>query len=170
MSIIWREQMSVGNNLIDKEHKYLIDQINTVEVALNSKENHDIVVEALNHFLEYTKVHFEHEETIQQKLNYPKLEEHKQEHKHIVDKFNEIKQELDKILGSDSPGLEADINDEITDEELNQIVAGNEIEHSVSEDDLAPLVRLMRSWFIDHVIGSDREMKPYLLKKQPDFK
>ena len=77
MTIIWREQMSVGNTIIDDEHKYLIDQINAVEKALNTEKNHDILVETLAHLVEYTKTHFDHEEHIQKKLNHYALEVHR---------------------------------------------------------------------------------------------
>ena len=31
MSLVWRDQLSVGNNVIDSDHKYLIEIINRVE-------------------------------------------------------------------------------------------------------------------------------------------
>jgi len=37
MSLLWREQLSVGNNVIDADHKYLIEIINWAEVVLTSK-------------------------------------------------------------------------------------------------------------------------------------
>lgn len=61
MTFIWREQMSVHNTIINNEHKYLINQINAVEQALNSEENHHILVETLAHLFDYTKIHFDHE-------------------------------------------------------------------------------------------------------------
>ena len=70
MTIIWREQMSVGNTLLDNEHKYLLKQVNAVEEAINTEDNHDILVETLDHLVEYTKTHFEHEERIQAKINF----------------------------------------------------------------------------------------------------
>ena len=36
--IVWREQkMSVGNTMIDADHRYLMCLINTVELALRSR-------------------------------------------------------------------------------------------------------------------------------------
>ncbi len=31
MSLVWREQLSVGNDAIDADHKHLIDIVNLVE-------------------------------------------------------------------------------------------------------------------------------------------
>ena len=169
MGLVWREQMSVANNLIDSEHKYLIDQINALETALNTKENHDIVDETLDHLVSYTKTHFDHEETIQRKIRYPQLDEHKLEHKQIMRNLYAIKNELDSILGIDQRDRESDNNDEVTDSELNMILADEEVEHSVTKQDLEPLIALIRSWIIDHVIGSDMKLKAYLIKRPVDF-
>lgn len=169
MSLVWREQMSVANTLIDNEHKYLVDQINALETALNTKDNHDILVETLDHLVSYTKTHFDHEETIQRKISYPGLEEHKLEHKKLMQNLYAIKNKLDEALGNDQENIESDSNEEVTDDEINMLLSDDEDEHSVSEHDLEPLIALVRSWLVDHVIGSDLKLKPYLLKRPLDF-
>lgn len=168
MSLVWREQMSVANTLIDNEHKYLIDQINALEIALNTKDNHDILVETLNHLVSYTKTHFDHEESIQRKIHYPQLDEHTLEHKKLMQNLYAIKKRLDKVLGTDPVEIHAE-SDEVTDDEINMILAGEENQHSVDEHDLEPLIVLVRSWLVDHVIGSDLKLKPYLVKWPRDF-
>ncbi len=169
MSLVWREQMSVANTLIDNEHKYLIDQINALEVALNTRDNHDILVETLDHLVGYTKTHFDHEEAIQRKISYPELEAHKLEHKKLMQNLYAIKNKLDAVLGNDQVIIEPDTNEEVTDDEINMLLSDDEDEHSVSEHDLEPLISLVRSWLVDHVIGSDLKLKPYLLKRPLDF-
>ncbi len=169
MTIIWRDQLSVSNNLIDKEHKYLIEQLNAIEVAVNSKENHDILVETLAHLVDYTQTHFEHEEVIQQKIRYPELEKHKQEHKQIMLDLFDIKDQLDKILGIDHSEDDKGNEEEITDSELEMLLDDEPQSHSVDIDDLQPLVGLIRSWVVDHVIGSDLKLKPYLSKLPAEF-
>lgn len=169
MSLVWREQMSVANNLIDDEHKYLIEQINAIELAVNTRENHDIVVDTLEHLVGYTHTHFKHEETIQRKIKYPDLEEHILEHKKIMRNLYAIKNKLDEILGSESDKKETVTDEEVTDRELNMLLADEESLHSVTKHDLEPLIKLIRSWIIDHVIGSDMKMKAYLIKRPMEF-
>lgn len=169
MSLVWRKQMSVANTLIDTEHKYLIDQINAIEIALNTKENHDLVAEILAHLVGYTKTHFDHEETIQRKIRYPQFEEHKLEHKKIMRNLYAIKIKLDRVLGTDQVEKESDNFEEVTDSELNMLLSDDENDNSVTEHDLEPLIALIRSWIIDHVIGSDMKMKSYLLKRPLGF-
>jgi hemerythrin len=168
MTLVWREQMSVHNRLIDKEHKYLIDQINALEVAINSKDNHDILIEILNHLMDYTKTHFEHEEVIQQKIDYPEIAKHKEEHHRLIKEFTAIKVKLDEILLTEdsSDSNEPQQDDNITDDELNDLLSDESPDESLSEKDLEPLVELMRHWLVDHIIGSDLKLKP-LLQKHP---
>lgn len=169
MPLVWREQMSVGNNLIDKEHRYLIEQINAVETAVNSTDNHDILVETLGNLVDYTKTHFDHEEQIQLKFNFPDHENHKKQHQQIMQDLYSIKKKLDEILGVDQTADQLDEYAEVTDSELNMLLE-DDVVNSADEKDLAPLVALIRSWIIDHVLGTaDQAMKPYLKKLPADF-
>jgi len=167
MSLIWREQMSVANTLIDTEHKYLLEQINHIEEAIKTKENHDIVVETLDNLVSYTKTHFEHEEIIQYKINYPGHVEHKLEHKEIMKNLYAIKDKLDIVLNGENPE-DSIHHDSLKDADGNELEDDHEI-HSVTEDDLEPLVRLIRSWVVEHVIGRDMDMKPYLINRSMDL-
>ena len=169
MSLVWRDQMSVHNTMIDNEHKYLIKQINAVEEAVNSNHNHDQIVEILDHLVEYTKTHFQHEERIQQKINYPEHDSHKQLHRELITNLNEIRDKLQGALSGSQEGEADNDSDELTDDELQDILAGDLDDDSVSAEDLEPLINLMRSWLVDHIIGNDLKMKPYLTKKPLDF-
>jgi len=42
MSLYWRDQLSVGNDLIDSDHKYLIEIINRAEASLNAKSRREL--------------------------------------------------------------------------------------------------------------------------------
>ncbi len=169
MSLVWREKMSVHNSLIDKEHKYLIDQINALEVAINTHDNHDILVEILNHLMGYTKTHFEHEEMIQKKINYPGISEHIEEHRKLIDEFTGIKARLDEILLSVEFAEKPSEGDNITDDEINDLLSDDAPDEPLSKKDLEPLIGLMRHWLIDHIIGSDLKLKPLLLKHPVDL-
>lgn len=169
MSLVWREQMSVHNNLIDAEHKNLIDLINAVEVAINTADNRDILIETLDRLMQYTKTHFEHEEVIQQKINYPGIAAHKEEHHKLINEFSGIKASLDEILQTDVSDEAASAEGDITDDELNDLLTDDVPEHSPSKQDLEPLVALMRRWLVDHIIGSDLKLKPLLLQHPVDL-
>lgn len=170
MSLVWRDQMSVHNTMIDTEHKHLIKLINAVEEAVNSNHNHDRIIEVLDHLVEYTETHFAHEEGIQQKIQYPEHENHKQQHQELIIDLNEIRDKLQGALSNTNEEETDNENGELTDDELQDILAGDvDEDDSVSVEDLQPLVDLMRNWLVDHIIGNDLKMKPYLSKKPLDF-
>ena len=67
MPIMWRDQISVGNDAIDQDHKYLICLINSVELALSHEDTVKHLPIFIGQLVEYTKEHFIREEEIQKK-------------------------------------------------------------------------------------------------------
>lgn len=83
-TIQWSESISVNNYEIDNQHKNLIQLTNNLILNSNAKVNSEIIGETLQKLLKYIKEHFKDEEELLEKCNYPKLEEHKKEHKKFV--------------------------------------------------------------------------------------
>ncbi len=71
MPILWRPQMSVGNALLDGDHRYLIALINTVELALKSADERGALVTAPDQLVLYTKEHFDRDEKLMRAIRYP---------------------------------------------------------------------------------------------------
>ena len=86
-TIQWSESISVNNSEIDNQHKNLIQLTNNLISNSNAKVNSEIIGETLQKLLKYIKEHFKDEEELLEKCNYPKLEEHKKEHKKFVKKI-----------------------------------------------------------------------------------
>ena len=89
MPIVWREQISVGNNVIDQDHKYLICLINSVELALKHEDTMEYLPTFVQQLVAYTRDHFTREEAIQKKALYPLIKEHKREHEEILAQIRE---------------------------------------------------------------------------------
>jgi hemerythrin-like metal-binding protein len=83
-TIQWSESISVNNYEIDNQHKHLIQLTNNLILNSNAKVDSAIIGESLQYLLKYTKDHFKAEEELLYKHNYPKLEEHKKEHKKFL--------------------------------------------------------------------------------------
>ena len=74
------QDLVTGNELIDNEHKELIDRVNKlVESCENGKEK-VTAVKTLDFLMDYTEFHFSDEEKLQQEVGYDKLEQHKGQH------------------------------------------------------------------------------------------
>ena len=161
--------MSVGNSIIDDQHRYLLCLMNTIELAIRDKDNKDILQMFLDQLFEYTEYHFDHEERLQEKIKFPKAAEHKKEHQRILSDLKSIRSHFDKLLATNEPEDSVDLAaaEEITDEELNSLLEDEQT--GEEEKDLAELTALVRHWVIDHVIGDDLKMKPYLSKLPQTF-
>jgi hemerythrin len=140
MPIVWREQMSVGNHIIDMDHRLLICKINMIELALLAPgEELANLRMALAELQEYTDTHFKREEKIQVAMSYPKYGDHKYQHQELVSRLSEIKEQ---ILG---------------------------LEPSRLAEKAQGLTQLLRDWLLEHVLTEDMKLKPYCSKFPSNF-
>ncbi len=93
MGFAWREQLSVGNDVIDSDHKYLVDLINRVEEVLKTK-NSKALPEVLDSLSKYALVHFSREEKIAQAAGYVSTSQLSQSHHALTQQLDEIKAEM----------------------------------------------------------------------------
>ncbi len=80
----WEDNLSVGIQEIDEQHKLLIDLINRFFNEVLVKHNTSVANEIVTKLLQYTEIHFAVEESLFRIFNYPKYEEHKEQHKKIT--------------------------------------------------------------------------------------
>ncbi len=148
MPIVWREQISVGNNIIDQDHKYLICLINSVELALKHEDTIEYLPVYMRQLVDYTKEHFTREEVIQKRAHYPAVIEHEQAHAEIIAKLEELDQLVKGYIDKkhkDLLGMEEEA-------ELNQRI-----------------MELARHWVLQHILKEDKRMEYYLRKLPPNF-
>ena len=69
MGLAWTEQLSVGNAIIDSEHKKLIDMVNGVRDAIRGR-NSPMLPEAFVRLENWLDVHFANEEKIARALGF----------------------------------------------------------------------------------------------------
>ncbi len=86
MAIAWREQLSVGNNIIDEDHKYLIDIINRIEACLSRKDKNALKDE-LQRLHDYSLLHFDREEKIATAVGYEQTPGLQQSHQSLMDRL-----------------------------------------------------------------------------------
>ena len=99
MSLVWRDQLSVGNNVIDSDHKYLIEIINKVEQAL-VKRNRNELSAALDSLAQYSRVHFDREEKIAAAVKYTQVPQLNQSHQELLKQLDQMKDEI-AAMGQD---------------------------------------------------------------------
>ena len=80
MSITWSEELEVGAEIMDTQHKALIEKYNVVISACDAGRGQEELEDALSFLCDYTVKHFSHEEALQRQMSYPEYSRHKQLH------------------------------------------------------------------------------------------
>ncbi|MDO8466412.1 MAG: bacteriohemerythrin [Gallionella sp.] len=93
MGLVWKEQLSVGNDVIDADHKHLIGIINLVEKSLVTINRSDLTL-ALDSLTQYSKVHFAREEKIADAAGYTQIPHLHKSHEALLKKLDQVKQEI----------------------------------------------------------------------------
>lgn len=100
----WSDDLSVGIEEIDDQHKVLVDLINEMHDAIHKRHGSDVVKEVLNRLADYTKIHFAVEESLMRILGYPDYEAHKAQHEKLIDAMHDLQHKVE--TGKTSIGFE----------------------------------------------------------------
>lgn len=87
----WSEELSVGIEIIDKQHMILIRAINLLALAVQHNSSRDLMSEIFKTLVDYTDTHFAYEEELFDRFGYPGTEEHKAKHRALLHKVLELK-------------------------------------------------------------------------------
>ena len=88
--ILWSDAMSVGDLNIDKQHRKLIEIINSLISNPNIDTHSQLISDTLTELTKYTLQHFKDEEDMMELLDYPGLEKHKIEHRSFAAKVSDF--------------------------------------------------------------------------------
>jgi hemerythrin len=93
--VAWEQKYLLGIEQFDVHHKYLVDLLNEIYQMFLSKEADAAELErVLAALSEYSKYHFDLEESWMMQVNYPKHKEHVVEHQKFVYKLFELNKQL----------------------------------------------------------------------------
>ena len=101
LQIAWDESLSTGHRAIDVQHKYLIDIINELAVAIEKGEAASAVKTILNLLRFYTEWHFEREELCMDRHKCPAAETNKRAHGQFLETFSRFEAEYRQSGGSE---------------------------------------------------------------------
>lgn len=135
MTILWRNELSVGDPMIDADHKQLISIINAAEDVINESGSRRDLERVLKRLDAYTKEHFVHEEQLQKRIGYPAHEDHVAEHRKLIETLDDIRARVGRA------------KDAYSYERALEGVAG-----------------MLQDWLMRHVMQHDMRMRPYIMK------
>jgi hemerythrin len=82
--ITWTEKMSVGVEVLDADHKRLIDLLNDLHDGIAAGHGTERLERVLDGLVDYVATHFAREEELFAKTVYPGAAEHIQEHRALT--------------------------------------------------------------------------------------
>ncbi len=91
----WSNELSVGIEEIDAQHKVLVDLLNQIHEAIQQRHGAEITGEIIERLSEYTRIHFAVEESLMRILHYPEYERHKEEHDRLIEQLNGFRNKLE---------------------------------------------------------------------------
>jgi hemerythrin len=89
----WDEKLKTGIEEIDAQHRDLIQRIDSLDVAIYGGKDKVELVMMLEYLESYVEKHFQAEEDLMIRIDYPGLADHVKEHREFEMTFKLIKQE-----------------------------------------------------------------------------
>lgn len=89
-----QDTMGTGVVAIDREHQILVSLLNRMYQAIDDDEGMSVLFGVLEELLDYTDWHFSHEEDLQGKYDYPGAENHKKQHKALIDEVKKLQESI----------------------------------------------------------------------------
>lgn len=108
------ESLVTGNEMIDGQHKELIDKINKLVACCEQGGGKLEAIKMLDYLSDYTEFHFGAEEKLQEEISYPGIEEHKKQHGDFKQAVSELHEMLEEEEGP-SDAFVAAVNKNVID-------------------------------------------------------
>jgi len=96
----WTEDLSVGVDLIDQQHKIWFEKANQLFDAGKNGKAKEFISQMLDFLDEYTKMHFRDEEKYMLSIQYPEYETQKKLHTNFIAELAKLKSEYAKSGGN----------------------------------------------------------------------
>lgn len=126
--LVWKDNYSVGVDIIDEQHKHLFEIGNRAYEILKDKlciDKYDKMAEVLEDLREYTKYHFKTEEDYMLEAGYERYFVQKVAHKNFIAKLEEY--DLDDL-------------GELADKEIEDILS------------------FIFEWVLEHILKEDKKL------------
>ena len=99
--ITWKDFYSVGEPSLDSEHRQILGILNELLEAVEQDSDQQILKSALDRLVQYTLVHFKHEEEVMQGLDYPEFQRHKAQHDRLRKRTIDLREHITLVTGHD---------------------------------------------------------------------
>ena len=88
--LTWDKKYSMGVEALDNQHKIVIGILNEFHAAMMKGQGECIAGPLLSRLKNYTREHFPAEERLIESVNFPKLAQHREYHRGLIEKLEEF--------------------------------------------------------------------------------
>lgn len=141
MKLTWTKKLSVGNSIIDSEHRNLFGMVNSMAAAIRTRD-YSAVAQEYELLENWLIVHFQNEERIAQTINFD-FARHKLVHQHLLKELQHLNDEL-----AAKNGAWSDSEIKLCFHFLRELL----IEHVISEDMNMKFVLQSYSYDFKHTV------------------
>lgn len=92
----WEDQYSIGIKEIDNHHKKLFEILNDLTASIE-ENNEELLIQNVDALYAYTQYHFNAEEALMKKFNYPGTADHINKHSEFKSKILEFKSQVEEL-------------------------------------------------------------------------
>jgi hemerythrin len=93
---LWTEQLNVGVEVIDRQHRRIVEYINQLDDARSGGQTREEIGYLIHDLVDYTISHFGFEESLQEEAGYPFSKSHKKVHELFTQRVSEYQERHDK--------------------------------------------------------------------------
>lgn len=90
--MLWDQELSVGVEAIDAEHRQLFAMVNGLFDAIEGGTGGDLLAALFDALIAYTRDHFAREEALMAERHYPGLAAHRAEHRELAERVLALRQ------------------------------------------------------------------------------
>ena len=106
------DNLVTGNEMIDSQHKELIEKINAVMESCEQSNDKAVAVKTLDYLEDYTNYHFSAEEQLQRQNDYPGFQKHNAQHDNFKQTIPDLQDMLQEEEGP-SPAFVAKVQEKV---------------------------------------------------------
>ncbi len=86
----WSPDFEVGSPVMDEQHRQLLEIVNRFHDAVARKAPRGEIVAIFEEAADFSRYHFRDEESLMARHGYPALDQHRMQHRHLVDRVTEL--------------------------------------------------------------------------------
>ena len=86
----WQQEYNTGNLQVDGQHQQLFEIVNALHDAVVTRKNVYTMQELLEALANHTTEHFQTEEALMMRVDYPDYDRHKQTHDCLLSKVDNL--------------------------------------------------------------------------------